>query len=132
MNRLSLNAKKSQAIVFSELSDALLKTQLFPRILLDGVVIPYVDEVLNLGLLMDRKLSFKSQVKVVCSNVFSRLRSLWPNGHLFSTKMRLMLVKTLIIPAFTYGECVYSTNLSAADVKYSKELSLPVFASCTV
>ncbi len=31
--------------------------------------------------------------------------------------MRLMLVKSLVVPAFTYGECVYSTNLSVADVK---------------
>ena len=28
-----------------------------------------------------------------------------------------MLVKTLIVPAFTYGECIYSTNISAVDVK---------------
>lgn len=116
-NFLSLNARKSQAIVFSELSDALLKLDLFPRILLDGVVIPYSDTVLDLGLLMDKKLTFKSQVDAICSNVFSRLRSLWPNGHLFSVKIRTMLVKSLIMPAFTYGECVYSTNLSVSDVR---------------
>lgn len=116
-NFLTLNAKKSQAIVFSELSDGLLKTHLFPRILLNGIVIPYMDGVLNLGLHMDKKLSFKGQVNEICSKVFSRLRSLWPNGHLLSTKLRLMLVKSLIVPAFTYGECVYSTNLSAADVR---------------
>lgn len=116
-NFLSLNPKKSQAIVYSELSDVILKPQFFPRIVLNGVVIPYLDSVLNLGLLMDKKLTFKGQVNRVCSKVFSMLRSLWPNSYLFSAKTRLLLVKTLIVPAFTYGECVYSTNLSAVDVK---------------
>lgn len=116
-NFLSLNAKKSQAIVFSELSDVILKPHFFPRVLLDGVEIPYLDSVLNLGLMMDKKLTFKGQVKQICSKVFSRLRSLWPNSHLFSRKIRLMLVKSLVIPAFTYGECVYSTNLDAVDVR---------------
>lgn len=116
-NFLSLNAKKSQAIVFSELSDALLKPYLFPRILLNGVVVPYLEKVMNLGVLMDKKLSFRDQVHEVCSKVFSRLRSLWPNGHILPIKTRLMLVKALIVPAFTYGECVYSTNLSAAEIR---------------
>lgn len=114
-NFLTLNAKKSQAIVFSEQSDGILKPQFFPCVLLDGVVIPYLDSVVNLGLLMDKKLTFKGQVKRICSKVYSRLRSLWPSVCLFPRKTRLVLVKTLIVPAFTYGECVYSTNLSAAD-----------------
>ena len=66
---------------------------------------------------MDKKLSFKGQVNRICSKVFSRLRSLWPNSYLFPVKTRLMLVKTLVVPAFTYGECVYSTNLSVEDQK---------------
>lgn len=85
-NFLSLNEKKSQAIVFSELSDVILKLHFFPRILLDGVQIPYLDSVLNLDLMMDKKLTFKGQVNQICSKVFSRLRSIWLNSHLFSKK----------------------------------------------
>jgi len=59
-------------------------------------------------------MAFGDQVDQVCGRVFSRLRSLWPLSHLFPLKTRLLLVKLLVIPAFTYGECVYSTNLSAA------------------
>ncbi len=40
------------------------------------------DKVLNLGIVMDKKLSFKDQVNEVCSKVFERLRSLWPNASL--------------------------------------------------
>lgn len=116
-NSLSLNAKKSQVIIFSELGDAQLRPCLLPNVILNGVPIPYAERVLNLGLLMDRKLLFRDQVKEVCSKVYARLRSLWPNSHLFPLKTRLMLVRSLVVPAFTYGECVYSTNLRAVDVR---------------
>ena len=112
-----MNAKKSQAIVFDESNDELFSPRLLPRILLGGVVIPYADKVLNLGLMMDKKMLFKDQVGEVCSKVFARLRSLWPNSHIFSQRTRLMLVKSLILPAFTYGDSVYSTNLSASSVR---------------
>lgn len=103
--------------MFSELSDALLKLQFFPKVVLNGVVVPYSDKVLNLGLHMDKRMSFGNQVDEICRKVFSRLRALWPNGHLFPVKTRLMLVRSLIVPAFTYGECIYSTNLSAGHVR---------------
>lgn len=66
---------------------------------------------------MDRRLTFKDQVGQVCSNVFARLRSLWPNSHVFSQRTRLMLVKSLVMPAFSYCDSVYSTNLTASAVR---------------
>lgn len=114
-NSLKLNAKKSQAIVFED--SKLLTPGLLPPVILGGIVVPYADKVLNLGLVMDKKLTFKDQVSDVCSKVFARLRSLWPNSHVFSRKVRSMLVKSLVLPAFTYCDSVYSTNLSAADVR---------------
>lgn len=47
--------------------------------------------------------------------MFARLRSLWHHGSVFSQKVRLMLVKSLVLPAFTYCDAVYSTNLLASD-----------------
>lgn len=60
---------------------------------------------------------FKEHVKELCSKVFSRLRSLWPNCNFFPLKTRLSLIKSLIIPLFTYAESVYSTNLQAGDIQ---------------
>lgn len=68
-------------------------------------------------LLVDKRMIFNDQVEEVCRKVFSRLRSLWPSRPFFHLKTRLMLVKSLIVPAFTYGDCVYATNLRACDVK---------------
>lgn len=116
-NCLRLNAKKTQAIVFDESNDELFSPRLLPRILLGGVVVPFAERVLNLGLMMDKEMMFKDQVGEVCSKVFARLRSLWPNSHIFSQRTRLMLVKSLVLPAFTYGDSIYSTNLSALSVR---------------
>lgn len=116
-NFLTLNAKKSQSIVFSESGGVMLDSERLPFVLLGGKVVPYADSVLNLGLMMDKAMSFSEQVGVVCSRVFSRLRSLWPLSHIFPQKTRLTLVKSLVIPAFTYSECVYTSNLSAIDVR---------------
>lgn len=116
-NNLKLNANKSQSIIFSETNDRSLSPDVVPHVLLNGVVIPYVEKVLNLGLTMDKKMTFTDQVNEVCSKVFGRLRSLWQCSHLFSQKTRIMLVKSLVLPAFTYGDSVYSTNLSASAVR---------------
>lgn len=117
-----LNASKSQAIIFAENGANVAA----PPVVLSGVQVPYSPEVLNLGLLMDRRMLFKEHVKGLCSKVFSRLRSLWPNSHIFSQKVRMALVKSLIIPLFTYGESVYSTNLQAGDVQAVER----VFSAC--
>lgn len=54
VSRLSSSAAKSPPIVKCELRDGVLKPQFFTRILLNGVVIQYLESVLNLGLLMDK------------------------------------------------------------------------------
>ena len=111
-NSLVLNAKKPQAIIFVENGTNVVA----PPVLLDGVEIPYSSVVLNLGLNIDKRLLFKEHVKELCSKVFFRLRSLWLNCHFFPLKTRLALVKSLIVPLFTYAESVYSTNLQAGDI----------------
>lgn len=112
-NSLVLNAGKSQAIIFIE-NGANVNA---PPVLLNGVEIPYSSFVLNLGLSMDNRMLFKEHVKDLCSKVFFRLRSLWPNGNFFPLKARLALVKSLIVPLFTYADSVYSTNLQAGDIR---------------
>lgn len=117
VNRWAREYFLTQSIVFSETGGVMLDSERLPCVLLGGKVVPYADKVLNLGIIMDRAMSFSDQVSVICSRVFSRLRSLWPLSHIFPQKTRLTLVKSLVIPAFTYGECVYSSNLSAVDLR---------------
>lgn len=122
-NGLLLNAGKTQAIVFSNSS---VKDTL-PSISINGTIVTYADTVPNLGVTMDVNLSFNAHVKQLSSKVFSRLRSLWPNISMLSWQTRLMLIKSLIIPLFTYCDSVYSTNLNAKSIR----VLTSAFSSCT-
>lgn len=112
-NGLLLNARKTQAIVFS---NSTIRT-ILPNIVIDGTYITHSTNVLNLGVTMDVGLSFDAHVKQLSSKVFSRLRSLWPSHNVLSWQVKLMLIKSLIIPLFTYCDSVYSTNLNATSVR---------------
>lgn len=121
-NGLLLNAKKTQAIIFA--SGALRTTM--PNIVIDGVTINYSDNVRNLGITMDANLMFNAHVIDVSAKVFSRLKSLWHNHHILSWQTRLMLVKSLILPLFTYCGSVYSSNLNAKSILVVER----AFAAC--
>lgn len=75
---------------------------------------------------MDANLSFDAQVNDISAKVFSRLRSLWPNNHLLPWQTRLMLIKSLIMPLFTYCDSVYSSNLKVKSIRVLEK----VFAAC--
>lgn len=118
-NGLLLNAGKTQAIAFSNSA--------VTGIVIDGTTVNFSNNVLNLGVTMDANLLFNSHVKQLSSKVFARLRSLWPSINILSWQTRLMLVKSLIIPLFTYCDSVYSTNLDADSVR----VLTCAFSACT-
>lgn len=121
-NGLLLNVNKTQAIIFSNhaLRNAI------PNVQIGGTLVNYVQKVRNLGVTMDAKFSFSDHVNDLSSKVFSRLRSLWPNYFILSWQTRLTLVKTLILPLFTYCDTVYSTNLNAKSIRVIER----AFAAC--
>lgn len=121
-NGLLLNAKKTQAIVFT---NGTLRVMM-PNIVIHGVTVNYSDNVRNLGAIMDVNLSFGAHARDISAKVFSRLRSLWPNHYILSWQTRMMLVKSLILPLFTYCGSIYSTNLSATSIQVVER----AFAAC--
>lgn len=121
-NGLLLNAKKTQAIVFT---NGVLRATI-PDIVIDGVKIEYSDNVRNLGATMDVNLSFSAHARDISAKVFSRLRSLWSNYNILSWQTRMMLVKSLILPLFTYCGSVYSTILSSKSIQVVER----AFAAC--
>lgn len=103
-NRLLLNAKKSLSIVFSRKDPDLDLDCIY----LNGSVLPYNNTVRNLGVIFDKKLSWKFHVDNVVSKVYGALRKLSLSAHYTPLKTRLMLVKSLIMPVCLYGCEIYS------------------------
>jgi len=101
-NRLDLNAEKSQAIViYNSKLDAVLKP-----IVLNGMVIPYVDKVNNLGLIMNSNFTWDDHIALVCSRVYGMLRKLSSVSEFMPLKRKLIV--SLVVPHFLYCDIIFS------------------------
>ena len=75
---------------------------LIPDFVVGGNAIERSNTVENLGLLMSGNMSLRTHCNRVSSKVFAGLRSLWVHGNVTSRVMRISLVKSLLLPHFTY------------------------------
>jgi len=82
-----------------------------PRVMVDGVRIPYAESVVYLGVTLTSILSWDEHVTRTVSRVNSSLYQLKIYKNLLSTELRTRLVSTLLIPYFDYC-CTLLTNIS--------------------
>lgn len=75
---------------------------------------------------MNTDLTYAAHANEISAKVFPRLRSFWPNHHILPLSTRLMLVKSLILPLFTYCHSVYTSNLKAKSIRVLER----AFAAC--
>lgn len=110
-NKLELNSSKTQAILFSKGRWGINLPLLSP-ILLGNDVIPMSLKVRNLGLIFSYDFTWDAHVRLICSRVYSCLRSLYLVGKFLSIAMRRNLVLCLLLPHFLYGDVIFG-NCSA-------------------
>jgi hypothetical protein len=106
-NGLRLNVAKTQSIIISGIR---MVDENFspPPILLDGQIIPYSDKVINLGVVLEKHLGWNSHVMSITRKTYGTLRRLWNASDYLSTNIKLKLVRSLIVPIFTYADVVFS------------------------
>ncbi|XP_038117511.1 uncharacterized protein LOC119769397 [Culex quinquefasciatus] len=109
-NSLHPNPKKTQAIIFNKTGRVEPQTD----IVFDGVVVPLLDTVTNLGLQFDHNMTWKHQVNTVVQKAFNTLRTLRRFTPVLSTATRRKLVQAVVVPIFTYCDVVYYHGLSAS------------------
>lgn len=112
LNNLTLNASKTQAIVFSNCHR---NRQPSRPVILNGVVIPLSESVKDLGIVIARNLSWNENADHISAKVFAGLRGLWPHQRNLPIKTRINLVKTLLMPHFCYGSVVFAKMSAAAE-----------------
>lgn len=105
-NKLTLNPKKSQCIFIHRTN---IHTSSLSSLYLGGEEVMRCTSVKNLGVHFDEKLSWSVHVSNVCSKVRSSLRRLWMIAWALPIDTKLMMVKTLLVPYFTYGCRVFSS-----------------------
>lgn len=122
-NGLTLNAKKTQTIVFRTKRT---KLPNLPLVQVGEDKIVYSEVVKNLGLLMDSNLNWNAQVTSVCNKVYNALHSLVTLRHSTPQHTRIQLIRSLIVPLFDYGDILFGT----ISKKNLKKLNL-VFNAAT-
>lgn len=103
-NGLTLNAKKTQAIIFRTKRTILSEV---PLIRVGNDQIEFKGVVKNLGLLMDSHLNWSAQVNAVCTKVNGALHSLVILRHCTPQHIRVQLARSLLVPLFDYGDILF-------------------------
>ena len=89
---------------------------------LDGYDLEYVDNYKYLGVCLDCKLSFQTDIKHLQSNIKSRISFLYRNKTSFTHAAKHTLVKLTILPILDFGDVIYkiasNTLLSKLDAVY--------------
>lgn len=104
-NCLSLNASKTQCLFIRSVVQN--PPDPMPSLYLNGVNLIFQEKAKNLGLIMNSRLTWSDHIIYLCSRVnaalyFLRLYSAFTPKHI-----RLLLVKALLVPIFTYCEVIF-------------------------
>ena len=106
-NKLILNADKSKAMVISESEiDIKHPSLVINPLMLNHERIHYVRKAKVLGLWINNSMTWTDQVSEIEQRVYGGLRSLWNCGQYLPFNKRAMLVRTLLLPHFAYGDSV--------------------------
>ncbi|CAK1589714.1 unnamed protein product [Parnassius mnemosyne] len=105
---LNVNPKKSQAIIIGSQS-FISRIDWFsvPPIVFDGVVIPYFDNVKNLGIYIDNSLNWIRQLNEVSKKTFVALCSLRRLRSFLPIPTKIMLAQSLLLPILDYADASY-------------------------
>lgn len=99
-NGLSINPQKSKCIVIKKRSTLINE---IPNIFLNNKKIQIVESAKNLGIVINNELTWNSHINYACGRTYSMLRSLWRTQHCTPPKIRMLLVKTYLMPTLLYG-----------------------------
>ena len=104
-NRLVINLKKTNGMLFSRLSTNLVSSNLDLKI--RGNRISFVETFKLLGVTIDRELKFDEHVSNICKKVKQKSAIISKNGSLFSAKFKEILFKSLVLIHFDYCSSLF-------------------------
>ena len=99
-NSVIINPDKSQALIFSK---GKIDFENCSSIKFNGEIINYCWSACNLGVIFDSDLSWEKHLNHTFSKIYSSLSMLRQTQKVIKTSIRLHLVRSIIIPIFSYG-----------------------------
>lgn len=105
---LKVNPSKTQAIIVG--SSKLIPRidfSLLPDVMFDGVHIPFSHQVKNLGIIIDRTLSWIPQIGEVSRKMFASMGSLRRLRNFLPLATKIALAQSLLMPILDYADISY-------------------------
>jgi len=122
-NCLKLNASKTKAMIVHSKH---LSTETLPKIRMNGVTIPFVDKIKNLGIFFNKFHTWHDHIQYISKKCYLILRKLWKFSPFLNEWIKVRLVKSLILPHFLYCAVVFS-GMNVAAMNYLSS----IFNACT-
>ena len=110
INQLHINLTKSYYISFTKnmtINENLRQPSDYPQLKINDAVIKEVDEIKFLGILLDKKLSFKPHVNYLCKKLCCCIGSLKRMSNFIHEKLKINLYHTLFESHLSYGISVW-------------------------
>ena len=108
-NSLLVNPNKTQAVLFSRMDIPTFNLQLT----INDILIEWKDEVKNLGLYMDKALTFNGHVNKICQRAFFRLTLIYEFKNYLPVHTKKVLVDSLVLSIPAYLDYVYRPYLTS-------------------
>jgi len=123
-NGLVLNPKKTTAMVLgtARYINSISYNGL-PNITVNETVIPFSDHTEYLGLTISSTLSWEKQVSKTTSRVFASVHQLKICKHLLPLSLRILLIKTLVLPLFDYCSTVLTDITGEQNLRLQRALN---------
>ncbi|KAJ4446153.1 hypothetical protein ANN_12846 [Periplaneta americana] len=123
---LNINPDKTQAILLGQqrLLSSINMNTLQP-VSLNNKIIPFSATVKNLGTYFDSNMNWNTQIRYICRNVCSIMQSLKRLKKFLPTKLKQILVQTLVMPHFDYCDVLYSDLSAELSQKLPRVHSTP-------
>jgi hypothetical protein len=126
-HRLVLNPSKTKSIIvgFSRLLNQL-EVGSLPAISIQGEQVQFSTCLRILGVYVDSTLSWKEQTTRICNKVFAGMHQFKRLKRFIPKQIRILLVKSLIMPFFDYCSTVYIDLNSELDMRMQRSLNYAV------
>ncbi|XP_044575217.1 uncharacterized protein LOC123259023 [Cotesia glomerata] len=124
---LEINISKTKAMILGSNSKLKqLEDMDLPPVVVNGVIIPYVNSTKCLGIHINRNLSWNHHVIQTVSKVNSALHCLKVRKNIFSTDIRKLLVSATILPLVDYCSVVLVDSTSENDLKLQRAINCSI------
>lgn len=105
---LSMNPKKTQAIIIgSSRMISKINWSGLPQVVFDDIPISFNDSVKNLGVIMDKNMSWDPHLAELSRKMFASAASLRRLGNFLPTSTKVMLAQSLLLLILDYADACY-------------------------